>query len=53
MASVTLVLAIVTELELELKFGLSERIQYIWTILADFSEDAKQLYHRYYADYFR
>lgn len=53
MASVTLLLAIVTELELQLKFGLSERIQYIWTIISNFSEDAKQLYERFYARYFR
>ena len=52
-ASVTLTLAIVSELEVELEFGISESIQYIWTILGDSSEDAKQLYERYYAPHFR
>lgn len=45
----TLAMAINTELELELRFGLNERAKYVWAILRDWSDEAREIYDRFYA----
>lgn len=46
--SIALMLAIITEIEFECKFGLLERIRYVWTVVASWDEDTKQLYERFF-----
>lgn len=46
--SLTLMMALITEIELELGFGLSERAKYVWTILRDWSDEATEVYDRFY-----
>ncbi len=46
--SLTLMMAIITELELEFRFGLNERAKYVWSILREWSEEAKDIYDRFY-----
>ena len=48
MTSLTLMLAIVTELELQLKFGYADRAKYVWAVLASWDEDPKDFYRRFY-----
>jgi hypothetical protein len=50
--TIALLLAMVTELELELGFGLKKRIQYVWGILNPHSGVCKELYERHYARFF-
>lgn len=46
--SLTLMMAIITELELEFRFGLNERAKYVWSILRDWSDEATEIYDRFY-----
>ena len=48
-ASVTMMLALITELELELKFGLADQAKVLWSMFADFSADAEEIYDKFYA----
>ena len=48
MTSLTLMLAIITELELQLKVGLTDRAKFIWAILGSWDEDPKDFYTRFY-----
>jgi len=47
-ASVTLMLAVVSELESELNLGLAERALYLWTLVGEYCPDAKEVYERRY-----
>jgi hypothetical protein len=47
--SLTLMMAVITELELELRFGLNERAKYVWSILRDWSDEARDVYDHFYA----
>jgi hypothetical protein len=42
--------ALVSEIEIECRFGMAKQAQYIWTVLADFSPDTKELYDRFYRE---
>jgi hypothetical protein len=44
----TLMMAIMTELEIELRFGLMERCKYVWAVLSTWSDEAKEPYERFY-----
>ena len=41
-------MCMITELELELRFGLNERAKYVWAILREWSDDARDVYDRFY-----
>jgi len=45
----TLMLALITELELELRFGLAERAKYVWSVLNDWSPEPREVYDRFYS----
>ncbi len=47
--SMTLMLSIVTEIEIHFKFGLAERAKVLWAILSDNSDSAKEIYEFRYA----
>jgi hypothetical protein len=42
-------LALITELELELQFGLAERAKYVWSVLNDWSPEPRAVYNRFYS----
>jgi len=44
-----MVLAFASEIEIECRFGLSERLKYVWTILAGYAKGAKTLYDKWYS----
>jgi hypothetical protein len=46
---VTLFLAILSEIEGELRFGLAPRMEYLWGLLQAFSEEALDLYQKRYS----
>lgn len=48
-AALTLVLALASEIEAELKFGLAERARYVWAVLLDAIPLSKDLYDKRYA----
>lgn len=41
-------LALVSELEIECRFGMASKAQYLWTVLGDYSPDTKELYEGFY-----
>ncbi len=41
-------LALISEIEIECRFGTAPKAQYVWAILGDFSPDTKELYERFY-----
>jgi len=47
--TLTLMMALITELELEFRFGLNEKAKYVWAILSEWSTEAKELYQHHYA----
>ncbi len=47
--TINLVLALVSEVESHLHFGLVERIRYLWGILIEYSDEAKELYEKRYS----
>jgi hypothetical protein len=47
--SLTLMMAVITELELEFRFGLNERAKYVWSILRGWSDEARDVYDHSYA----
>lgn len=50
LALVTLLVALVSEVEIECRFGMLTKARYLWTILVDVSEDAEDVYDRFYRD---
>lgn len=51
--AVTLLLTLLSEIELEFKFDLKSRLEYVWGVIVPFYEDAEDLYDRYYRTFFR
>ena len=49
MMTITLVLALISEIQIEINYNLSERLRYVWGILNPFWEEAKELYDFRYA----
>lgn len=49
MTTITLVLALASEIQIEFNYQLSERLKYIWSILNPFWGEAKELYDYRYA----
>lgn len=47
---VALCLAVVSEIEVECRFGMATKARYVWTILGDFDTDTKALYEMFYRD---
>ena len=45
-------LALVSEIEIECRFGMAAKARYAWTVLADFSPDTKELYEQFYRPHF-
>ena len=41
-------LALISEIEIECRFGMAQKARYAWTVLADFSPDTKELYAQFY-----
>ena len=50
MTSLVLVLALLSEIECEFRYGRSERLRYVWKLLAGFSGEADEVYKLRYAD---
>jgi hypothetical protein len=48
--SITLMLAIVTEIELHFKYGLDERASYLWAFFSEYSGIVKEVYEMRYKD---
>jgi len=48
--TISLVLALLSEIEGEFHFGRAERLRYIWVTLSGFSGVAKELYEFRYGD---
>lgn len=46
--SFILMMCLITELELQLRFGEAELAKYVWTILSDWHPSAKEIYERFY-----
>jgi hypothetical protein len=46
-------LAIISEIEIECRFGTAAKAQYVWAILGDFSPDTMELYTRFYQEALR
>ncbi len=42
-------LAFASEIEIECRFGLSDRLKYVWTVLAGYAYGAKTLYDKWYS----
>lgn len=51
--TVTLILALISEIEILARFGLQDRITYIWGVLIQYWSDAKELYDIRYAELLR
>ena len=49
--SLVLMMCIITELELELRFGEQERIKYVWAVLQSWAPEAREVYRRFYEEY--
>ncbi len=45
-----MVIALASEIELFFRFGLSERLRYVWRVLAEHSLEAKDVFDYRYAD---
>jgi hypothetical protein len=43
-----LLLALVSEIELFFRFGLSQRIRYLWTLVGEYSLATKEVYRKRY-----
>jgi hypothetical protein len=50
--TVIILLALVSEIECELKLGLTERAKYVWTILSEYWGPAKEIYLQRYDSLF-
>ncbi len=48
MTTISLVLALLSEIECEMRFDLSVRLKYVWGILSNFYGEAKELYELRY-----
>jgi hypothetical protein len=48
-AAFTLMMALITELELELRFDLAQRAKYVWSVLNDWSPEPREVYNRFYS----
>jgi len=46
--TITLVVALLSELEIEFRFGLTDRLKYVWGIIQEYWGEAKDLYTRRY-----
>ena len=42
-------LAYASEIEIECRFGISDRLKYVWTVLAGYTKGAKTLYDKWYS----
>ena len=46
--SIVFMMVLITELELELKFALDERLKYVWAVLREWSDEGRDLYDEFY-----
>jgi hypothetical protein len=53
LTTVILLHALISELELQCRFELRERIEYVWGIVSPHSDDARDLYDRFYRAFFQ
>jgi hypothetical protein len=47
--TITLVVALLSEIEIEFRFGLTDRLKYVWGIIQEYWGEAKDLYTRRYS----
>jgi hypothetical protein len=44
------VLALLSEVQVEAGFGFADRLKYVWRIVTEFFDDAKEIYEMRYAE---